>query len=68
MVAKKGLKCSLAWLLNCSDNKFEERLSYVTIDMEEMEIEPSFDMNTLMEPWGDESASDYDDDSDDDYV
>ena len=68
MVAKKGLKCSLAWLLNCSDNKFEERLSYDTIDMEEMEIEPSFDMNTLMEPRGDESASDYDEDSDDDYV
>nr|POE95436.1 transcription termination factor mterf4, chloroplastic [Quercus suber] len=55
MVAKKGLKCSLAWLLNCSDNKFEERLSYDTIDMEEMEIEPSFDMNALMEPRGDES-------------
>ncbi|KAF3975414.1 hypothetical protein CMV_001345 [Castanea mollissima] len=68
MVAKKGLKCSLAWLLNCSDNKFEERLSYDTIDMEEMETEPSFDMNTLMEPRSDESASDYDEDSDDDYV
>ena len=68
MVAKKGLKCSLAWLLNCSDNKFEERLSYDTIDMEDMEIEPSFDMNTLMEPRGDESASDYDEHSDDDYV
>ncbi|KAF3968422.1 hypothetical protein CMV_007688 [Castanea mollissima] len=55
MVAKEGLKCSLAWLLNCSDNKFEERLSYDTNDMEEMEIEPSFDMNALMEPRGDES-------------
>lgn len=68
MVAKKGLKCSLAWLLNCSDEKFEERMSYDTIDMEEMEIEPSFDMNTLLEPRNDESGSDYDDNSDDDYV
>ncbi|KAL4610629.1 hypothetical protein ACB092_08G064600 [Castanea dentata] len=68
MVAKKGLKCSLAWLLNCSDNKFEERLSYDTNDMEEMEIEPSFDMNALMESRGDESASNYDEESDDDYV
>ena len=68
IIAKKGLKCSLAWLLNCSDNKFEERLSYDTIDMEEMETEPSFDMNTLMEPRSNESASDYDEDSDDDYV
>lgn len=68
MVAKKGLKCSLAWLLNCSDEKFEERMSYDTIDMEEMETEPSFDMNTLMEPRSDESTSDYDEDSDDDYV
>lgn len=68
MVAKKGLKCSLAWLLNCSDEKFEQRMSYDTIDMEEMETEPSFDMNTLMEPRSDESTSDYDEDSDDDYV
>jgi mTERF domain-containing protein len=68
MVAKKGLTCSLAWLLNCSDEKFEERMSYDTIDIEEMETEPSFDMNTLMEPRSDESTSDYDEDSDDDYV
>jgi len=43
-------------------------MSYDTIDMEEMETEPSFDMNTLMEPRSDESTSDYDEDSDDDYV
>lgn len=68
MVAKKGLKCSLAWLLNCSNEKFEERMNYDTIDMEEMEMDSSFDMNTLMEPRGDESASDYEDDSDDEYI
>lgn len=68
MVAKKGLKCSLAWLLNCSDVKFEQRMNYDTIDMEEMEDDSSFDMNTLMEPRNEESVSDYDDDSDEEYL
>lgn len=71
MVAKKGLKCSLAWMLNCSNEKFEQRMDYDTIDMEEMETEPSFDMNSLMLRRSDESDSDYedsdyDDDDDDD--
>ncbi|CAK9175858.1 unnamed protein product [Ilex paraguariensis] len=68
MVATKGLKCSLAWLLNCSDEKFEERMNYDSIDIEEMEMDSSFDMNTLMEPRRDESASDYEEDTDDEYV
>ncbi|XP_057964039.1 transcription termination factor MTERF4, chloroplastic [Malania oleifera] len=67
MVAKKGLKCSLAWLLNCSDEKFEDRMNYDFIDTEEMETESSFNMNTLMEPRADDSASD-EDDSDYEYV
>lgn len=69
MVAKKGLKCSLSWLLNCSDEKFKERMDYESIELEEMEMVPSFDMNTLMEPRShpDESASDYED-SDDEYA
>ncbi|KAI3732419.1 hypothetical protein L1987_63624 [Smallanthus sonchifolius] len=66
MVAKKGLKSSLAWLLNCSDVKFEQRMKYDTIDIDEMEEESSFDMNTLMEPRNSESDSDYDDDEDSD--
>ncbi|XP_057442329.1 transcription termination factor MTERF4, chloroplastic [Lotus japonicus] len=66
MVAKKGLKCSLSWMLNCSNEKFEQRMDYDTIDMEEMEMEPSFDMNSLMQPRSDGSDSDYED-SDDDY-
>lgn len=67
MVAKKGLKCSLAWMLNCSNEKFEQRMDYDTIDMEEMEMKPSFDMNSLMRPRNDESDSDYEySDSDDD--
>lgn len=64
MVAKKGLKCSLAWMLNCSDEKFQQRMDYDTIDMDEMEMEPSFDMNSLMEPRIDESASEYEDTDD----
>ena len=60
-IAKKGLKCSLAWMLNCSAEKFEQRMDYDTIDMEEMEMEPSFDMNSLMRPRSDESDSDYED-------
>lgn len=67
VVAKKGLKCSLSWLLNCSDEKFEDRMSYDSIGLEEMEMESSFDMNTLMEPRSDESDSD-DEDSDDEYA
>ncbi|KAK4842191.1 hypothetical protein QYF36_017247 [Acer negundo] len=69
MIVKKGLKCSLSWLLNCSDEKFEERMDYDTIDMEEMETMPSFDMNTLMDQRsGDESDSEYEEDSDDEHV
>ncbi|KAL6214748.1 hypothetical protein ACLB2K_014180 [Fragaria x ananassa] len=66
MVTRKGLKCSLGWLLNCSDEKFEQRMDYDTIEMDEMESSPSFDMNTLTEPRSDESGSDYD--SDDEYA
>ncbi|GJV72533.1 transcription termination factor MTERF4, chloroplastic [Tanacetum coccineum] len=69
MVAKKGLKCSLAWLLNCTDAKFEQRMNYDTIDMEEMEDDSSFDMNSLMEPRNNGSDSEYDDeDSDEEYL
>ncbi|XP_021851273.1 transcription termination factor MTERF4, chloroplastic [Spinacia oleracea] len=60
-VAKKGLKCSLSWLLNCSDEKFERRMSYESIDLEEMEPEPTFDMNSLMGSITDESDSEIDD-------
>ncbi|KAL6981901.1 Transcription termination factor mterf4, chloroplastic [Sarracenia purpurea var. burkii] len=67
IVAKKDLKCSLAWLLNCSREKFSERMHYDFIEMEEAEMDSSFDMQTLMEPRSDDSASDFDD-SDEDYV
>ena len=66
-VAKKGLKWSLAWLLNCTNEKFEERMSYDSINVQEMEMGPSFDMKSLFEPRRDESASE-DDDRDDEYL
>ncbi|KAK8498937.1 hypothetical protein V6N13_045898 [Hibiscus sabdariffa] len=45
-----------------------ERLNYDTIEMEEMETMPSFDMNSLMEPRSDESDSEFEEDSDDEYL
>ncbi|PIN09464.1 Mitochondrial transcription termination factor, mTERF [Handroanthus impetiginosus] len=65
MIVRKGVKCSLAWLLNCSDEKFEDRMSYDSIDMEEIEVDSSFDMNSLMKPSREDSDSEYEDDSDD---
>lgn len=50
IVSDKGLKCSLRWLLNCTDAKFEERMSYDSISIEDMEPEPSFGMKGIMEP------------------
>ncbi|KAK6149619.1 hypothetical protein DH2020_017144 [Rehmannia glutinosa] len=68
MIVRKGVNCSLSWLLNCSDEKFEERMNYDSIDMEEMEIDSSFDMNSLMKARREESDSEYEDDSDDEYA
>ncbi|XP_072984057.1 transcription termination factor MTERF4, chloroplastic [Typha latifolia] len=74
LISQKGLKCSLGWMLNCSDAKFEERMRYDSIGIEEMETEPSFDMKNLLKPREeDDSGSEYDEDtededSDDDYV
>ncbi|THU62604.1 hypothetical protein C4D60_Mb01t06860 [Musa balbisiana] len=73
ITSKRGIKCSLAWLLNCSDEKFEERMKYDSIGIEEMETEPSFDMKSLLQPRKDEeSASEYEDsdyeDTDEEYL
>nr|CAD1829479.1 unnamed protein product [Ananas comosus var. bracteatus] len=65
MIVKKGLKCSLGWMLNCSDAKFEERMQYDSIGIEEVEAEPAFDMKTLLQlREEDESGSEYDEDAD----
>lgn len=69
-VFKKGIKCSLAWMLNCSEEKFEQRMSYDTIDIEEVESGPaSFDMSTLMQPEREEeeeSDSEYEEEEEED--
>ncbi|KAK6940874.1 Transcription termination factor, mitochondrial/chloroplastic [Dillenia turbinata] len=46
--------------------KFSERMNYDFMDLEEMETDSSFDI-TLMESRSDESSSDYEEDSDDEY-
>jgi len=62
MVSRKGFTCSLAWLLNCSDARFDERMKYDTIGVEEMEAEESSDMNAFAEEVeSEEEYSDYDD-------
>lgn len=62
LVTKRGLKCSLAWLLNCSDERFHERMNYDFIDVEEIEDDDSsFDMKSLMQTRDEDSSSDYDD-------
>ncbi|XP_051201075.1 transcription termination factor MTERF4, chloroplastic [Lolium perenne] len=72
IVAKKGFTCSLAWLLNCSDAKFDERMKYDTIGVEEMEDANSFDANRLagraQDVYDEDEDSDYDDDTDDEYI
>ncbi|KAG2627667.1 hypothetical protein PVAP13_3KG260900 [Panicum virgatum] len=69
MVSRKGFTCSLAWLLNCPDARFDERMKYDTIGVQEMEAEESSDMNALAEEVENEEEeySDYDD-SDDEFV
>ncbi|KAK4763962.1 hypothetical protein SAY87_013400 [Trapa incisa] len=66
IVVRKGIRCSLSWLLNCSESKFRERMDYEGIDMDEMVPLPSFDMKMLMEQRDDESGSDCDEDSEED--
>ncbi|KAL5701600.1 hypothetical protein ACHQM5_026920 [Ranunculus cassubicifolius] len=41
MVTRKGLECWLSWLLNCSDERFRDRMTY--------DSEESFEMNSLTE-------------------
>ncbi|XWS46763.1 hypothetical protein CRYUN_Cryun14cG0095900 [Craigia yunnanensis] len=68
IVANKGFKCSLSWLLNRFNEKFKEQLNYDTIEVDEMETMPLFYMNSLMEPKSNESNSNNKEESDDEYV
>jgi mTERF domain-containing protein, mitochondrial len=67
IVVRKGFTCSLAWLLNCSDAKFDERMKYDTIGVEEMEADSS-DMNAFVEDVDSEEDGYGDYDSDDEFV
>eukprot|EP00249_Psilotum_nudum_P021321 c28065_g1_i2 orf=103-2241(-) len=58
MVARKGLKCSLAWLLNCSDQKFVERLDSEIVG--EHELIPVFTMGGLLPQCADKDGHSHD--------
>ncbi|KAG5544066.1 hypothetical protein RHGRI_016726 [Rhododendron griersonianum] len=62
----KGIRCSLAWLLNCSDQRFEERLQADYIETES--AGPSFIMGGKLELPGGEIMSDVDEESDDEIL
>ncbi|KAK9101408.1 hypothetical protein Scep_024838 [Stephania cephalantha] len=62
----KGIKCSLAWFLNCSDQRFEERLQADYIENES--VGPSFCMGGKLELPGSEVVSDEEDESDDEIL
>ncbi|PKA59992.1 hypothetical protein AXF42_Ash009676 [Apostasia shenzhenica] len=65
-LASKGIKCSLNWFLNCSDQRFEERLRADYI--EEDTPGPSFLMGGKLEMPGSEVISGQEDDESDDEV
>ncbi|KAI3930690.1 hypothetical protein MKX01_037136 [Papaver californicum] len=65
-LSNKGIRCSLAWFLNCSNQRFEERLhaDYIEVESEG----PSFFMGGKLELPGVELLSDKDEDESDDEV
>ncbi|XAR62209.1 hypothetical protein NMG60_11016878 [Bertholletia excelsa] len=62
----KGIRCSLAWFLNCSDKRFEERLQGHYIDPEA--ASPSFCMGGKLKLPGSELVSDVEEESDDEIL
>ncbi|XP_068330011.1 transcription termination factor MTERF4, chloroplastic-like isoform X2 [Pyrus communis] len=62
----KGIRCSLKWFLNCSGQRFEERLQGEYIETETPG--PSFYMGGKLELPGSEMVSDEDDESDDEVL
>ncbi|OVA06620.1 Mitochodrial transcription termination factor-related [Macleaya cordata] len=65
-LSNKGIKCSLAWFLNCSDQRFEERLQADYIETES--AGPSFCMGGKLELPGGEILSEEEEDESDDEV
>jgi mTERF domain-containing protein len=62
----KGIKCSLNWMLNCSDQRFEERLQGHYIETES--IGPSFCIGGKLELPGNDIVSDDEEESDDEML
>ncbi|XP_074366778.1 transcription termination factor MTERF4, chloroplastic [Apium graveolens] len=62
----KGIRCSLGWFLNCSDQRFEERLQADYIEAES--AGPSFHMGGILELPGCDIVSEDDDESDDEIL
>ncbi|KAK9281251.1 hypothetical protein L1049_004147 [Liquidambar formosana] len=62
----KGVRFSLAWFLNCSDQRFEERLQADYIETESMG--PSFSMGGKLKLPGSEIVSDDENESDDEVL
>ncbi|CAA0820691.1 Mitochondrial transcription termination factor family protein [Striga hermonthica] len=62
----KGIRCSLAWFLNCSDGRFLERLQGKYIEAES--FGPSFFMGGKLEMPGVGVVSDEEDESDDEIL
>ncbi|KDP39794.1 hypothetical protein JCGZ_03930 [Jatropha curcas] len=62
----KGIRCSLNWFLNCSDQRFEERLQGDYIETES--LGPSFAMGGKLDLPGYEVVSDEEEESDDEVV
>ncbi|XVE89318.1 hypothetical protein DITRI_Ditri19aG0192800 [Diplodiscus trichospermus] len=62
----KGIRCSLNWFLNCSDQRFEERLQCDYIESES--LGPSFSMGGKLELPGNDIVSDEEDESDDEVL
>ncbi|PIA53643.1 hypothetical protein AQUCO_00900307v1 [Aquilegia coerulea] len=65
-LSNKGVKFSLAWFLNCSDQRFEERLQADYIEVES--VGPSFLMGGKLELPGNEVLSEEEEDESDDEV
>ncbi|XP_016742817.1 transcription termination factor MTERF4, chloroplastic [Gossypium hirsutum] len=62
----KGIRCSLNWFLNCSDQRFEERLQGDYIESES--LGPSFCMGGKLELPGSDVVSDEEAESDDEVL
>lgn len=65
-MSRKGIRCSLAWMLNCSDQRFEERLEGNYIENED--VGPSFSMGGTLESPRDAVDSEEEDEESEDEV